>query len=180
MTEARTLKAQLKSWRAQLIHDRQTYHAYWTQVQKYILPERGRFILSESETEVNNGKRKDSNILNSVATDALDVMTNGMQSGLTSKARPWLLMSCPDPRINKLPHVQLWLKHATETVTRMFAGSNIYNCFLSVYKELGGFGTAAMIMYEHPTKACFCKTYTIGSYWISTNELGRNGRFLFD
>jgi Bacteriophage head to tail connecting protein len=170
MANDRTLKKQLKSWRTQLVHDRQTYHGYWTDVQEYILPERGRFIKSESESEVNNGKRKDYNIINSVATDSLEVMANGIQSGLTSKARPWIALSSPDPRINALPHVQLWFKHATETLTRMFASSNIYNCFLGVYKELGGFGTAAMIMYEHPTKGIFCKNYTIGSYWISTDE----------
>lgn len=170
MAEERTLKKQLQSWRAQLVRDRKTYHPYWIDVQEYILPERGRFINSESESEVNDGKRKDYKIVNSVATDALEVMANGMQSGLTSKARPWLCLSSPDSKINVLPHVQMWLKHATEGLTRMFASSNVYNCFLGIYKELGGFGTAAMITHEHPTKGIFCKNYTIGSYWISTDE----------
>ena len=170
MSEARTLKQQLQSWHNQLRDERRTFHNYWQDVKDYILPEHGRFITSESESEVNDGKRKDYKILNSVATDALEVMANGMQSGLTSKARPWLTLSCPVKAINNLPHVQEWLKNTTDTVMRICAGSNIYNTLLSVYKEAGAFGTGAMSILEHPSKTIYSKPYTIGTYWVSTNE----------
>ena len=168
--DVRTLKQQINDWFGQLKTERRTYEDFWTDIKDYIIPERGRFIKDKSSSDVNDGRMKDQKRINSEATRALKVMVNGMQSGLTSKARPWLNIESPDPKINNLPHVRLYLKEVTAALTRTFASSNIYNTFLSIYTELAGFGTAAMIVYEHPTKVLTSRSFTAGEFWISTNE----------
>lgn len=168
--DGKSLKEQLNSWLGQLKLERQTYEDFWTDVKDYVIPERGRFIKSITEDQVNDGRRKDQKRINSDATQALKVMANGLQSGLTSKARPWISLESPDPRVNKLPHIKEYLNIVTQALMQVYSGSNIYNCFLSEYLELGGFGVAAMTIYEHPTKTLFGKTYTAGEFWTSYND----------
>ena len=58
----------------QLKQDRLTWEPYWREVKEFIAPQRGRFLSSSSESEVNNGSRNDRKRINGVASRALGIL----------------------------------------------------------------------------------------------------------
>lgn len=170
MADELEIRKELQRWLDQLRQSRQSYIPYWQDVKDYICPARGRFLGGEGVSEVDNGERNDKKIINSVGTKALEIMSSGMQSGLTSKARPWFALGNPDPDLNNYAPVQQYLKLVVETLTDAFARSNVYNVFLDVYSEMGAFGPGPMVLLEHPTKNFYARSYTAGTYWLSSNN----------
>lgn len=171
-TDPQSLRGQLDSWFAQLKTDRQEYEDFYNEVKTYLLPERGLYIKSTTESESKDGGRKDQKRINGEATKALRVGANGFQSGLTSKARPWLNIKSPIPAIDKLPQVRAWAEHVSETLTSVYASSNVYNSLIGVYTELFGFETGAQVHFAtgDPNNPIFAKNYTCGQYWVSVDE----------
>jgi len=167
MADSEVLK-QLRQRVDTLNQARLTWLDYWRDVKDYICPQQGR--LDNTEDEQNNGKKKTSKIINGAATNALEILASGMQSGLTSKALPWFRLSSPDPDLNKWPPVARWFRSVQDRLYYMFDRSNIYNALYHTYYELGGFGTAAMAVLEHPTRILRARPFTIGEYWMDLNE----------
>ena len=165
----------------QLRRERATFEPFWQDVKQYIVPHRGRFLGGESPWEVNNGGRNDEKIINGAATRALEVMTSGMQSGLTSKAREWFSIGHPDRRIADLPQSRQYYTLLKRTLLEAFDRSNLYSALLDVYNEMGAFGTAAMAILPHPEHVFFFRSFTVGSYFLSFNHRQEpDAFFMFD
>lgn len=162
---------ELSRWMRQLETERHTFEAYWDDVKTYIVPQRGRFIRGASASEVNDGRRRDDKIINGAAGKALEVMYSGMQSGLTSKAREWydLRPRQYDDHYTGVDVVK-YLRLVKNNLNLAFDRSNLYNVLLEVYAELGAFGTAAIAVLPHPDKVFYFRSFTIGTYWLSTNS----------
>lgn len=155
----------------QLQNDRRTWEPYWRDVQEYIAPQRGRGIVSSDSEESNKGNRDDSSKrLNGAASRALNILASGMQSGLTSKARQWFLLSHPDPELGKFQPVREWYDTVQDVLERLFRKSNLYAALLHTYFEMGGFGQGAIGIFSHPDKTLFCRPYTTGTYYMSNDE----------
>lgn len=155
----------------QLKNDRTTWEQYWEDVQRFITPQRGRGIKASSSTESNKGNRDDySHRLNGAASRALNILASGMQSGLTSKARQWFLLSHPDPSLSGYQPVREWYDLVQDVLERIFRKSNLYAALLHTYFEMGGFGQGAIGIFSHPDKTLFCRPYTTGTYYMSNDE----------
>ena len=154
----------------QLQSDRRSWEPYWCDVRDYIAPQRGRSITSSNQTEVNDGRRKDGKRINGTASRALSILASGMQSGLTSKARQWFLLTHPDPELGRYQPVREWYDMVQEVLEGVFRRSNVYAALLHTYFEMAGFGQGAMAVFSHPDKTIFCRPYTTGTYWISADE----------
>ena len=102
-----------------LKNDRSSWDQYWRDVKKYMCPGRGRFLAGENSSEVNNGQKDDPLCrINCEASRALEVLASGIQSGLTSKARQWFLLTCDD--------VQLAKEHAVrEQILSLHPGARV-------------------------------------------------------
>ena len=93
---AGTSLEKLRNHFAELKQERRSWESYWRDIKDYVSPQRGRFLTSPSASEVNRGESAFSDKrLNGVASRALSVLASGMQSGLTSKARQWFLLTHP-------------------------------------------------------------------------------------
>lgn len=170
MDERSALK-KTRDWYEELKRDRRTWEPYWRDVRDYIAPQRGRFLSGNSASEVNNGDRDDpKKRINGAASRALNILASGMQSGVTSKARPWFVLSNPDPELNRYKPVQEWYAEVQEVLLRLFARSNTYASLLHTYFEMGGFGQGAMAVLEHPDRAIYCRPFTTGTYYLSSNS----------
>lgn len=154
----------------QLQNDRRTWEPYWRDVREYIAPQRGRGILTSNAEESNNGNRDDSKRVNCAASRALNILASGMQSGLTSKARQWFLLSHPDPGLGKYQPVREWYDTVQEVLERIFRKSNLYASLLHTYFEMAGFGQGAVGVFSHPDKVLYCRPYTTGTYFMSCDE----------
>ena len=124
----------------QLQNDRRTWEPYWREVSEYIAPQRGRGLLSSNAGETNKGDRPDLKRINGTASRALSILASGMQSGLTSKARQWFLLTHPDPALGRYQPVREWYDKVQEILEGIFRKSNLYAALLHTYFEMAGFG----------------------------------------
>ena len=159
---------------AQMEAERSTWFAWWQEVAQFILPERGRFFV----TDVNKGQNRQQAIRNSKASRCLRTLDAGMMTGMTSPARPWFTYTTEDPKLNEDPRMRKCMDEATETVRRLFGNSNLYNKLPTVFQDLGGFGTSAMSMVKHPTQVFRFSVFPVGSYSLATNQDGDVDQFV--
>lgn len=174
-----TLKAspetikQVQSRIKEIKQDRETWHAHWQDIKDYVLPFHGRGLSGKSSTEDNNGTKKHGKIIDSTATDAANVIAAGLQSGLTSPARPWFSLGFADKKLMDRGNVRLWLDGVENMMRYVFSTSNFYMALHHVYLELVTFATGAFSIEENFDTVIHCRTYTVGEYYLSTNEIDR-------
>lgn len=155
---------------AQLRQERNSWEPYWRDVKEYISPKRGRFLASSSSSEVNRGDQGTDRRINAVASRALSILASGMQSGLTSKARQWFLLAHPDPDMGRYQPVRAWYDKVQEVLEGIYRRSNVYSALLHTYFEMAGFGNGAMSVLSHPDHVIYCRPFTTGTYYMSTDQ----------
>ena len=148
--------------------ERSSWLTHWQDVNKLLLPRTGQFFVSDA----NKGSRRNDSILDNTATRALVTLGAGMQSGLTSPARPWLKLETADTDLMESAPVSTWLDQVTQKLLTVFARSNTYPTLHALYEELGAYGTAATVMLPDFKTVVHHYPLTIGEYCISTNERG--------
>jgi len=150
----------------QLNEDRSTFIDHWRDLANYILPRRARFDVDDR----NKGSKKNSKIIDNTATIAADTAAAGMHTGITSSARPWFLLTIPDPELSEFRSVKQWLNTVTQRMRTVFNRSNLYNALPTVYGDEIVYGTAAMAVMEDSKDVIRCYTFPIGSYYLSQNH----------
>lgn len=158
----------LNSRWGQLKNERASWMAHWKEISAYLLPRSGRFFLDDR----NKGWRRHNNIYDSTGTRSLRVLAAGMMSGMTSPARPWFRLNTPDPDLAKNGEVKIWMNDVTMRMRDVFAKSNTYRAFHSMYEELGAFGTGASIITSDFKDVIHHYPLTTGEYCIATNWKG--------
>jgi len=154
-----------------LQQERQSWESHWRDLSDYILPRRGRFMGfgNKQNGQPNRGDKINSKIIDSTATFALNTLSSGMMSGITSPARPWFRLVTGDPAMMEFGPVKEWLSSVETTLRRVFATSNIYNCLQSTYEELGLFGTAALFVEEDYNDIVRGYPFTCGEYFVANS-----------
>jgi len=146
--------------------ERSTYFGHWQELSEYILPRRGRFLVSKR----NDGSKKNGKIIDSTATMAIRTLSAGMMSGITSPARPWFRLATPDPTLMEVAEVKQWLFQTEKRMAEIFSRSNLYNCLQTVYEEMGVFGTGAMLLQEDHEDVIRCYPFTAGEYGLANSD----------
>lgn len=155
--------------RAELQGERSSFEPHWRDLSDYLLPRRSRFYTSDQ----NKGDRRNQKIIDSTGTLALRTLSSGMMAGITSPARPWFRLTVPDPDLAEYGRVKDWLDLVTRRLRGIFGRSNYYNSLPTVYSDMGGFSTAAMLFEEDLTGQVIRTTpFPIGSYYIACDERG--------
>lgn len=154
--------------RTSLQSERSSWITPWQDCSRYVLPRAGRF----SDTEVNQGKRKNQAIYDSSATFALRTLAAGMMSGMTSPARPWFRLALADKDLMEFGPVKQWLHDVAELMRAVFASSNTYNALHSCYEELGAFGTWSNFVLPDYNNVLRHMPMTVGEYSLATNNEG--------
>lgn len=160
--------------------ERQNYEASWRDVSDYIVPGRG--IL---QTYAKSRKPKIvSQAINTIAKDALGVLTSGMHGGLTSPSRPWFSLDWVDNRLQAIMALKLWLQQASKDLHKMLHASNFYSVINSFYTEVAGFGTGCIYIGEDAVAPAVFRfeLLTVGEYYAqldSTGQLDYLQRYIF-
>lgn len=171
--------ARLKLHYRQLKDERRTWEPHWRDVQKLIAPQRGRYLSGFSESEANRGDIADKARINGTASRALNILASGMQSGLTSKARQWFVLTHRDPELNEYLPVRQWYDKVQEILEGIFRRSNVYAALLHTYSEMAGFGSGALAVMSHPDRTIYCRPFTAGTYYMSTDQWGEVDVFCY-
>jgi len=165
--ENEALREQLENKLGQLTTERQkTWDSNWKTLRDNIDPDTGRF----PDEEVNDGSRRDQKIINNTATIAAGVLAAGMQSGMTSPARPWFELAAPDPQLTEYAPVKNWLWYCQNAMREIFIRSNLYNVLPSCYGEQGVFGTGVIAAIPDDKTLVRFYNFTIGSYYLATSN----------
>jgi hypothetical protein len=142
-------------------------------VADHILPFHGRFL--NVDTKPNDGaKRHDkTKNLDDTGEHANEILAAGLYGDMTSPARPWFRLGLEDKDLQEYAPVKVWLETTRRRMLYVFHKSNFYSSARTVYSELGGFGTAAMIEEEDFNTVVNFSPFTIGEYYIATDARGR-------
>lgn len=163
----------------ELVNRRMTWESTWRDVRDLVVPARGRSLDGiENVAEANSGIRHDKRI-NGTTSRALKVLSAGIQSGVTSKARQWFSLASPDENTNNYRPVREWYDEVQKVLEGLFRRTNFYSASLHTYEEMAAFGQGAMAILEHPEQTFYCRTFTTGTYWMSADQYGEIDTFFY-
>lgn len=148
----------------------------WREIIDYTLPYLGRFVNSET----NQGQRKDQFIINNIATQCIQASAAGLQSGLTSPARPWFrfVEHLGDAAGEGDDELAEWMHDVEVDALRIFAQSNLYTALEQVYQNLVGPGTACMFIEEDEQDILRFFSVPVGQFMLGTDHHGRVNRVI--
>lgn len=173
MAAPKDVRTSLERKRAALRREVSTWEPTWKGLARCLAPYLGYF---EGDMP-NEGNRRDDDIIDGTALRAINVFTSGLQSGLTSPARPWFRLTTTDPELGKSKRVRSWLDDVQRIMMEIFSESNFYDELLRVYAELAVFGTGAMLISEDYETVIRCRAYTAGEYCLGLNAERRVDTF---
>lgn len=153
---------------AQLRVERASWFAHWQEITAYLLPRNGRYFV----TDRNKGDRRHNNLFDNRGIKALNTLSAGMMSGMTSPARPWFKLGLSDADLAKDQEVRIWLDQCTRIIQLIFEKSNTYRALHGMYRELGGFGTAASIISHDYDNVLHHSLLTTGEFFIDQDWKG--------
>ncbi|MDR3361868.1 MAG: head-tail connector protein [Desulfovibrio sp.] len=145
------------------------WDSHWKTLSEHFLPRRARFLDAGEET--NKGDRKNY-LEDSIGVMALRILANGMQSGLTSPARPWFSLTLQNRDLVESKAAKMWLNDTYEKMVGIFAKSNFYDQIHILYSELACFGTGVMIIEEDSRRILRCRALTAGEFCLDAGADG--------
>lgn len=131
----------------------------------------------------NTNKTKKSNwnkIINGTCRFAVRTMQAGMQSGLTSPAKPWFNIGLEDFEMNEYTPAREYLEIATKRMQGIFRRSNFYKVATQNYGVLGSFGTAGQLQLFDQEDVFNFQPLMTGRYWIGLNAKRRVNRLFVE
>ena len=153
---------------ASLEQERNSHEVVWRDIRDNFVPY-GALFRGERP---NDGIRRDGSIINTSPLMAARTLPVGMQSGITSPARPWYRLSTPDPGMKEFEPIKLWLQDTERRMREVMARSNFYDKVKSTYSTLGNFGTGVLFMDDDDDKVISCYDLPIGTWCLASNHTG--------
>lgn len=138
------------------------------ELSEYFAPRMSRFLVNDVNKPIKRSKK----ILNSVTLTAVENFASGMQSGATSAASRWFKIQMSKKELNNIHEVRVWCSQVEDLFRRIYATSNFYQNMLGVYKQLGTFGFATLLMEADYNNVVNFKLLPIGSYRYAKDHRG--------
>lgn len=159
----------IQRW-ALLKTERASWMGTWRDIARYMQPRAGRLLNANMAPGTENrGERRDQDIIDNTATNALRTLGSGLMAGMTSPARPWFQLTTSDPKLDASQPVKEWLDQVRELMEMVFRRSNTYQALHACYEELGAFGTCATVITSNVEDVLYHHSMTVGEYFISTD-----------
>ena len=139
----------------------------WQRIADYVIPARADFVITRYP-----GQRRDYEIFDTTATWALDQLSAGLHTLLTSQALPWFYLMMRDDALAGRQDVQIWMSDTQSRINQIFNDphSKFQAQIHETYLDLGAFGTAVMdVQYDKGVK--FCTRY-LGECYLAQTHYG--------
>lgn len=162
------LRRRLERRLAALRNERAPWAARWAEVQRVIVPERGRLSLG--------AKRAASDVdavVRNTGKMALRTLASGMAAGITSPAQRWFRLTVEDGDLAEAEGVRAWLDAVEARIEQVLAKGDFYQSAASLYAELGAFGTGALAHEDDFETISLFKPFTAGEFFIANDIRGR-------
>jgi hypothetical protein len=151
---------------SQMETERSSFISHWRDCSKFTSPRTERI----DSYDVNQGEKRNQNIIDGSAVLAARTLGAGMMSGITSPARPWFRLTTPDPMLSEIESVKYWLDDARNRMISVFLRSNLYKVLPISYKGIGTYATSAFLIEEDDREIVRFVPFLIGSYSIAQND----------
>lgn len=150
------------------------WYPRWQDQARYLNPTRGFFHygIPDYGPPLDHGTLIDSHVRRCIRDFAC-----GMQSGMTSPARPWFRMGVQNKDLMNYKPLKLHFETVNNILFGLSGHSNIYEGFYNSYEELGTFGTSSWSIEEDYKDVFRARSYTIGEYFLGTGPDGRVNAF---
>ena len=125
------------------------------------------------EKQSTRGRKRNNNIIDNTATQAVRTLAAGLMSGMTSPARPWFRFGTADPDMMDHDEVKVYMAEVEGICRSILHKSNFYNTAYSVYTELGSFGTAPLYRQRSFDSVIQFRPFTAGEYVMAEDHFGR-------
>jgi len=161
----------------ELRDERSEWEAEYRTISDYLLPGRGVY---QTYSKPRKRKLVSPRVINTVAEDALYVLTSGMHGGLTSPSRPWFTNDWADDDLQEFEPLKAWLQDSTSRLHSGLQASNFYSVINSFYTEYAGFGTASVYAGEDTNSESIpfrFELLTAGEYVFSIGADGKVDKF---
>lgn len=158
----------------QALTERSAWDTEWKKITDYLLPGRGVYQLY-NKPQVR--KLVSPKVINTVAREALQVLTSGFHGGLTSPNRPWFDLTFSNEQLMQVLPIKIWLDGCKKVLYSGFEQSNFYQTVHSFYTEFGGFGNGAMYCGEDSLNPFRFELLTVGEYAFTLNAQGQVDEF---
>ena len=152
----------------QLKSKRGVWESHWQECVDYILPRRGNITYKDTP-----GQKRTSNIYDTTATTALELLAAAIHGMLTNPSTKWFDLVTADPRLMDSWDVVVWLDQVSKTLMDVYNSSNFTTQTHELYLDLGLIGTG--MLYQEPGKGSNLLNFTaypINGVFIVENEEG--------
>lgn len=154
----------------QVKNEAMTWYPAWKELAQFANPTRGFFF----DQVPDRGKKIDhSLVIDNHARRCVRTLASGMQSGLTSPARPWFRIEFDDPQLSEFAPVKIWCDSLQKLMLDIYARSNVYAVLYMMYEELATFGTGASMILPDFHTFIRGRSYTCGEYYLGSDPKGR-------
>ena len=150
------------------------WYPRWQEQARFLNPTRGFFYygIPDYGPPLDHGTLIDSHVRRCIRDFAC-----GMQSGMTSPARPWFELEVQDKDLMKYGPVKNYFEICNKRLLEIAGHSNIYDGFYNSYEELATFGTSAWGIVEDKMDVFRAENFTIGEYFLGCGQDGRVNAF---
>ena len=93
-----------------------------------------------------------------------------MLTGMSNQTREWFKITVEDYELMENQDVKTWCEEAADCIRRTMLKSNYYQELLSMYGNLGLYGTAAFLIEEDDATDIRCKPYTNGTFTVAVSD----------
>jgi hypothetical protein len=146
---------------------RKPYEMDYDEIARLALPSRSSFLGNNTR---NIKRRANTSKQDTAGRLAGRTLVNGMSTGMSSSARPWMKATTPDPDLAEFGPVKEWLAHVQTEIYNLFATTNYYEANKVAYAQLGHMGTACNFGIEHPSYLAVWHAMEAGEYWLSQDD----------
>lgn len=134
----------------------------------YEQPNRGNFWPAET----NRGTRKDAQIINDAAQDASGKLTSAMDTGITSEAREWFIVSVEDQREAEDYGVREYCHAFQSALYAAISKFGFYAPNRNVLEDVVGPAIGLMLIEEDKKTGGRCTHVPIGQYRVAADSRG--------
>lgn len=121
--------------------------------------------------DANNGRRRDSAIINNTPTDAVEVAVSGLMNGLCDPTEQYVALEAVNRDLNKVHSVRRYCEEVSEIVLSERGRANFYQIVPEDFESMVVFGTCASLCLESFDRAAFWyTTMPMGTYYLGNNK----------
>jgi hypothetical protein len=127
-----------------LAGNRTNWEQLWQEVLKFVTPRKA-WVTRKRETA---GERPDSNLYDTTARRANQILAAGFHGNMTNPATKWFNLRLADNELNKVQEVKVWLADSENKILDVLNASNFNEQIHEAYTDLGSVGTAVLLEEE--------------------------------